>query len=682
MGTGWSLFLRPEVEEEYYATLHQNCEVGEMDLSSPLICNSASFAQLDKFTKKSLATNEAMALWTYSHVKNDIMNTFAPGYTVDVQEKVFDKVWPAFYWMYDTEAGKARVDALLSEMVLPDQAVWFLKHNFHEGVQRRFAIMNAPLDTRTDLHAARTLFYAGYVWPLWVTNIRTGITTDIKKSHKEHLADATSPLTRPIVDPDMIKWQGFLRWKFDNPPETHGWDPAVNRRWVVQRLGFGNPMWDRERREEAYREMRMVSEDGSEFNDYWNLLFTSNSGQVSQCDETSCEGATYEAGRRGAHMNDPVYGGKEPSILFSANPFNFVGSTDYQQDGAGRSWTNPCDDRGPLEKYLPYIAAGVGAAVPMLFLPRNTGTYIISGGLGMTMYHMAQDSYGLDAVVATLRQNSTHADEAADFVLTALPAGAIIFVYEIGILPESLLNRNMAYIGGSGLAAFLYFSETAREIVVTSLKSQGGISALLTSPIAFIETFLLFATNGCIAQEFLVDFDCTCSEADKTGGKSGITEQLLDRIYGVTGKQRELRKDCLEQEMTRGGWASTDEKDLNVIGKCMGVVMENPFACYTAQNWVYRDPVIPAFKRTHPQEIDMWGQISHCMDPDNPSFYPPQTELDSWCRNAHGEQFRGGPGGTCLNYAMPGPNNTDEIGLQYPGAPRVDAPQSEECIIL
>jgi len=110
------------------------------------------------------------------------------------------------------------------------------------------------------------------------------------------------------------------------------------------------------------------------------------------------------------------------------------------------------------------------------------------------------------------------------------------------------------------------------------------------------------------------------------------------------------------------------------------VTVDNPFACYTAATWAYRAPAVPSRVRTDKQEIDMWNQVSHCLDAGNPSFLPPQTDADRACQRQFGEQFRAAADGQCRNWALPGPNNTDPVGLQSPGAMKPAADSS--CTIL
>jgi hypothetical protein len=262
---------------------------------------------------------------------------------------------------------------------------------------------------------------------------------------------------------------------------------------------------------------------------------------------------------------------------------------------------------------------------------------------------------------------------AAQILSVGAPAAAVLYASENGI--DVRMDPKLA---AAGAAVIGYVA--LRDKIETSIDLGGGFATILTAPIALLDKGLTLAFNGCLAQSFLAPWQCTCDKADRTGGKSVIRDQWLDGIYGVTGQQRKLRNACLVAEMRRAGWASTDPSDPNVVSRCNGVTMDNPFACYTAATWAYRAPAVPSRVRTDKQEIDMWNQVSHCLDAGNPSFLPPQTDADRACQRQFGEQFRATADGQCRNWALPGPNNTDPIGLQSPGAMKPAADSS--CTIL
>lgn len=646
-----------------------NCGEGKaLPPSSPLFCETAAFRALpDDVQLNAIYANTAQKV-SYFMVKRNIeklVSTHNPSMSAAEKDAIFREVWPYFYARYDSQDGKTMIDNFLATPTgakLSPDAVRVLK-NPSEANERMFQLMNSPYGVEwyglNDANDKLLFFIESELeW-----RVMGGYYKNPKKSLKEDQAAALWPT---IYNPALPNWS---QWGFRRNPKNNLVEPPN---------GIGNPYWSEQERFEANKKTQPVR-DGLNLYDALNNIFIHTGRIDPNCTYQSCFEPKYEAGRKGKFYDHPFYGGKEPQILLPLNPYNFPGAEDTLSGGAGREYRNPCDARAPLETILPVAASVIAGGIVLFLLPREwKSTYLLTIGASGGMYYLAQNMYGIDAITSIGQDDN--ASNASAIISTFGAAGITLFAFESGIITgftttdlQPPTTYGIAALAGAVGYMFL------KDKLTLALEIGGGISAILTAPISFLETGLLFLTNGCAATLFVAPWECKCSDAVVTGGKSGIIDQILGPIAGTTGRQTELRKDCLQKEMQRGGWASTG-KDENVVSKCLGVVMENPFACYTAQNWVYKEPITDV-KRTDKQEVDMWNQISHCIDAKNPSFYPPQTEADKYCQTKYGEQFREGPNGTCKNFALPGPNNTDPIGLQDPGAYKGTS-ENESCSIL
>lgn len=671
MGQGLSLALGEPYDSEAREWYDAHCGDGKpQDLTSPIICLTDSFRQLDETYQQAATSMDYYLKWTYAVVRNNIIVLCgAQNESPEEQERIFDKVWPAFYWMYNSADGKRMVDQLLTEIDLPQNAIDTIKLNHTDTVQRKYMVMNGAY-SGAPMNFVRSTFYSGWTKPTWVTNGE--ISGEVKKTLREH--NLLRTWTRPVTNPDLDPTGTFREWDATD---------AVGR--SVIRLedpgSWGNPFWTHEERIAARRRIMPVNAQGENFQDIWADLLIQTGAIDAECDYESCFEPDYTAGKQGAAFNDPIYGGKEPKLAFGANPFAFPGSNDEQTGGAGRTYRNPCDAKGPIELVLPWVAGIVGVgAVYFIFGRSNTSSHLLAITAGTSLYFAAGTAYGTEALFSIGEEK----ENGSSFAAAGIPASAVLFAHEYGLLEAaniSLSVRN-SYFASAAAAAAGYL--LLKERLDAAFDVGGAVIAILTGPLSLVETGITLLFNGCVSQIFYTRFACTCNEANLTGGKDVMIEQFLGPIYGTTGQQKTLRKKCLQLEMRRGGWASTDPNDDNVVSRCMGIEMENPFACFTAQNWIYRAPAVPSLVRTDPQEIDMYNQISHCLDADNPSFLPPQDEFDVDCQQKYGEQFRqvrGAAAGTCKNYALPGPNNTDPVGLQDPGA-YVEGSSTESCTIL
>jgi hypothetical protein len=347
---------------------------------------------------------------------------------------------------------------------------------------------------------------------------------------------------------------------------------------------------------------------------------------------------------------------------------------------------------GPLTVWIPRIVGFIGFAVPFIFLPRDTGTFIVAASLGTGAFYEAEASFGIDAANNALQGDHTMSLRAATVLSLGMPPGLVCVFFETGLAADIGLTTatQLPLAALAAAAGYVYL----RVPVYISLIVGSTLTSLITLPIAAIAHVLQYLINGCwISHIFRSKDDCLCSEANEnSGGKSQLIQQWLDVYYQTSGDQRKLRQACLEMELTRGAWASTGD-DPNVISKCGGVrtnMMDNPMACLSAGAWTFGPPDDPDVIREPALNEIMWTQIYHCLDATNPSMLPPVTDEDKQCQKQYGEHFRWDTGTfSCRNQVMPGPaydsnNQLVAQSLQGPtgGTDPTVGGNKSECTIL
>ena len=642
MGSDFStLKLGEPYDSEYAEWRKAHCgPTGKQDLSSPIFCwwDTDTYKQFPKWKQDTVITMNETLRWSWATTRRNIIKLIGAESLPEVeQERRFDAVWPAFHWPYDSEYGKKRVEQLFNNLdfIMPPEAYKTLRENYKEDNQRRYCIMHGVRDEMCisveGIHAGGggAQFYA----PPWAL-YRDKYSQPYTKRTIQEDNSFTERYPEPIRGDEF--GARYTTFRLRTPPRGQG------AQHLVDPGGIGNPLWTLEERRRAMD--RIMPES---FNEVWNEIYVTTGKIDPSCTYDECFEPKYEAGVRGPFYDDPVYGGMEPSLAGTFHPYAVPGQEVQREGGAGSTWKDKCHERGMLEKILPYAAALFGAAVPMILLPSGQARYVIAAGSAGGFYYVAQDLYGLDALLSI--GDDENAQSAATWLTLGVGTGGVLLLGELNMLPQVLQDNLYEAAGGAGAGAYML----TRGRLATVLQITGGIASIITSPLTLIETGLLFMTNGCLAQEFWIPFACTCKEADKTGGKSGIRDAILADALGATGQQLRMRNKCMREAMQEGPWASTG-KDLNVIGDCKGAKMENPYACFTGQNWLISEPsIFPDEPQRDDVGKQMWDLVAPCMDRNNPSFLPPKTEQDKYCHRTYGEQFRAGEGGECLDYSRP-----------------------------
>lgn len=420
---------------------------------------------------------------------------------------------------------------------------------------------------------------------------------------------------------------------------------------------WGNPLWDDKDRLAASMKLNSVLDSqgnvtGTSFTEILtNSIQYGRAAEGTQLTDYFSDG-NYVAG--GAMIQDAGYRGKLPNLPQPAAGGNIPWAPDLQEGGAGDKYVNPCSARGPLETIFPIAASIVGLAVPLLLIPgigiaplEDAGTWIAAATCSGTLYYVARDMYGIDALFGWNDENGkSPAYYAARIISAGAPAAAWLLAETMGLVAPYLgSGQNIRY--GGALAAGAVGYMLLPPILEPALAIGGGLFSIVTAPIALIETGATLLFNGCVSEIFNGINQCRCAYAYK---KSQLQNDWAV-MYGITDDQRRLRTACAKAAMTTGKWGTNSE----VTGNCdlSTGVMNNMEACLAPVLWLYRE-------NQTPNQGAYWDEVKHCYDPANPSFLPPKTPEDKACQTKYGEYFRS-VGGQCRDLAAP-------VGKQEPGA--------------
>lgn len=365
------------------------------------------------------------------------------------------------------------------------------------------------------------------------------------------------------------------------------------------------------------------------------------------------ETGNYIAG--GEMITAPGYKGKLPNLPQPAVAGNIPWVPTKLEGGAGDDYVDPCQARGPLETILPIAASIAGILAPLVVIPLvgiapldDAGVWTAAGTLGGTMYYLARDVYGVDAVLGLTDENGKSPSFYSARILgVGAPVSAWLLADTMGVLAS--IGSGQAFRYGGAIAAGTVGFLLLVPVLESALGFGGSLLSIISAPIAFLETGITLLFNGCVAQEINGINKCKCREAYSKSNH--IRDFAL--MYGITDNQKTLRSACARAAMTAQDsmWGSSRD----VIGKCdldTGV-MDKYEACISSAQWLYRpndSPNMPA----------MWAEVAHCYDAKNPSFLPPKTDADKQCQTKYGEYYRD-VGGQCLNKAAP-------VNLQTPDA--------------
>ena len=617
--------------------MFEGCANGQ-DPGSPLICmlspdvkthncdcgyNASYLIDMNNLQQGATCTSKITWVDYNDHVTSEAYNNYAYFYHLATMARLkdlcgahADEAWPHFYHLYNNENGKKEVDDFLAKYNdVPPACAQALKTNYLEENQRLYGLVN------------------GWSWD------------------RDGPDSFTHPLGRDLWGPwnltfDQIK-NNFMR---ETIAETAFKHPKAY---------YGNPLWTPLERQNAFRLIMgkdwLGNADGTDFIDNWAQSYV-NQGAVTPgksaddyLDPLAHAGTTN-------WTSNPDYTGqlpyKPPQNMLPHEPFHRVTVNEDEQ-----KWSTVCKDIGQKNSILPFVAGGVCGAIAGLVVPGEYARVMAAATAGSAAYLEANTIIGFKALQAwSSGEGAEKKHEAAMIVSLGGPATVWQAIWEIGLVPAQYETANVYWVGMVGAVAGGYL--TLYPIVDPILNYGGTALTFLSIPFDTIDIIADYFSSGCAAHTWnFTKYSCKC---ENSNNKPALSAAIVQDIYGATGKQMEMRMDCMHAATTTGMWG----EDPYAMGKCSDTgYIDNPTACLSAGEWAYQfydqDPKI--------KEVadKMWGEVSHCVDINNPSMLPP-LEVDAPCVAAHGMyaraggitavvggQQRGGDVGKCYDYRAP-----------------------------
>jgi len=511
----------------------------------------------------------------------------------------YDKVWPAFYWFYNTQVGKENVDQLISDMAkagtpLSDTCQATLKQNYTPEVQAIYCLLNE-------------------------NNLST-VTWDFS------------------YDPTNTSCEGVYSWI---PPNKHGSDEfiALYTGYFTKKTVFdtnwekglwGNPFWNHDQKAEALSLVLKNPATQESFLQQWAQSYA-DSGLIKAGVGESATDYLYPQQHSGeaSWVTDPNYVGNLPKLATYA-----VGNEPWHQstvDPKAYGYQNPCLDKPFLDSIMPVLVGGLAGGFSASFLPGETTKIFAAATMGAAGYEFTEGVIGYEALVDWNNQDKDKKDTAAKILSVGLPVTGFEMLWENNWLPSKITaSANNKYIG-LGLAAVGGYV-LLEPILKPALDVSGTVGQWLQAPFAYIEQGLTVLFNGCVSHEVVTTVECTCEEANN---KPDLAKALVGPIYGTTEKQYDMRLECMKNAMTTGLWGT----DPYAVGSCDSTGhMSDPTNCLSAGEWAYQRFLVLGDEGIAQIGQAKWEEVSHCVAADNPSFLPPR-DVDKPCLQ-HGPYFR------------------------------------------
>lgn len=553
-------------------------------------------------------------------------------------EDLANDLWPHFYHMYNIKYGKNQVDDFIanSKIPVPQAAIDALKANYTDDVQKLYGLMNGY-----DWQNSQAYFSSGlYQFNTVGANQLQYVGYDLKKVYK--------------------------RMTIGQTDFTGGY--------------FGNPFWDHNEWQEAFRKVlgtimdKKSINNGKDFIDAWAQAYVDEGliGPGKSADDYF--DPSLHPGTKNP-FTDPDYTGQLPALV----PLNKVGQEMIHRetkDPTAHGYDSPCGKADITSTLLPIFAGVIGGGISSMIIP-GIGAKFGAFATGFYACYETVDSvYGFDAMVNQDTVNQYSGEKKAALALSvAMPVCAAGGLIELGWVPESFQTTTgeIAFMGAVGGLGFFILKPAIEPLLVEG----GAVAETLLSPLSVVTGFVHWIADGCASHEVYFHITCKCENSNT---KPLMRDALLQDLYGVTDQQLALRTGCMNAAMTTGLWGS----DPVFMGSCDGKGwMSTPTACVSAGEWAYQiwDPSLDSLCNP------MWSQISHCVDPYNASFLPPLPE-DAPCVSKYGKYARQGgikqrPGDTTQCYDYRAPPGTQELGVATSYKwPSSSSTQTNECNIL
>lgn len=525
-----------------------------------------------------------------------------------------DAIWPHFYHFYNNARGKAEVDAFLkAHPHIPPAAVAALKANYTDDVQRKYGVLNAydwPEQGWSGFHGVMVNYGYGQSRMMTLEEMKTYL------------------LRKTVAETD-----------FDSP-----------------KANYGNPLWNDNQRRQAFR--AVIGTDvatGKDFIDEWAQSYV-NQGLVTP--GKSADDYFDPKARVGQKSwipdTDKDYNGDLPY----APPFNMLPHEPVHRstkDPTTQQWNEACSSPESTQALLPVVAGALGGGLAGMIVPGQSARVIAGITVGSAAYIEVKAIYGMNALLAWAKGESEAPKERAALILSlGVPVSIWQSAWEIGLVPErfnSVFNHYGGMIAAAGVGYVVIY-----PILDPILTVSSDVLTVLAAPLDVLTSIVHWFSSGCGEHELTSWTNITC-KCENANNKPAMSAALVQDVYGATGKQMEMRMDCMHAATTSGAWGTEPFS----MGVCNDKGwMNTPTACITAGEWAYQkwDPSLDKVAKP------MWDEISHCVDPNNASMLPP-LDSDSACVAKYGKYARQGgtsiiggnprPGsvGTCYDFRAP-----------------------------
>lgn len=524
-------------------------------------------------------------------------------------------MWPEFYHFYNNSYGRQDVDLFAKKYAdqgspLPQAALDALHQNFSPNIQRAYGLLN-----EYDFSQA----IPGNIIP--------------PQYGGASAIDQSSPSPNLTIQGWQLGYFGY----FNNDTDAKNWLVTQFKTYYLKKTidesdyghalsQYGSPFWTQAQRQDAYR--RALGSvypknakditNGQDWIDIWAQAYA-DSGIV----EGGQSADQYEdpadlPGMDNPYDSDPNFSGKlpyKPDEMFSSD--RIVRET---VDTTLHGYKNECDSKSLVEEILPVGCGVVVAGVSSMIIPGQLAKVVAAGVGGVSAYSVVSSVYGAQAMKwwgTTARNDGEKL--AAKLIAFGIPAAFALGLVELGYIPAAFdtAAKKGLFIASAGGISYVLLEKPLED----SLVLGGNAAEIMLSPISWVDSVVHSIFDGCDKHIGNSNLQCYCENANS---KPLLSEALVEDLYGCTEKQSALRLECMHAATTNGDWGA-DPVHMGTCDPTNGW-MDTPTACISAGEFAYQiwD------KSMDPKAQNMWDQVKHCVNANNPSFLPP-TPADAMC---------------------------------------------------
>lgn len=524
-------------------------------------------------------------------------------------------MWPEFYHFYNNSYGRQDVDLFAKKYAdqgspLPQAALDALHQNFSPDIQRAYGLMN-------EYDFSRAI-------PGNIVPPEYGMYSGVDQSS-------------PSPNLTISGWQQGYFGYFNNDADAKNWLVTQFKTYYLKKTidesnfghalsQYGSPFWTQAQRQDAYR--RALGSvypknakditNGQDWIDIWAQAYA-NTGIV----EGGSSADQYEdpadlPGMDNPFDSDPRFSGKlpyKPDEMFASD--RIVRET---VDTTLHGYKNECDSKSLVEEILPVGCGVVVAGVSSMIIPGQLSKVVAAGVGGISAYSVVSSVYGAQAMKwwgTTARNDGEKL--AAKLIAFGIPAAFALGLVELGYIPAvfDTVAKKGLFIASAGGISYVLLEKPLED----SLVLGGNAAEIMLSPISWVDSVVHSIFDGCDKHIGNSNLQCYCENANS---KPLLSEALVEDFYGCTEQQSALRLECMHAATTNGDWGA-DPVHMGTCDPTNGW-MDTPTACISAGEFAYQiwD------KSMDPKAQNMWDQVKHCVNANNPSFLPP-TPADAMC---------------------------------------------------